>query len=139
MTKTLLYRLFGAGKFPEHLATQLKGEGVILMDEGLKGSVTYRNFRAPGRYSKWRRQWYTAALALTQFRLLALRHSRTIINVPLTDERINSMQFSVEEGDTFLVGFDASLFNNDWSGRIECRFRTPQARAFLDGLRERVA
>src|SRR3954471_1825603 len=106
MTKTLLYRLFGAGKFPEPLAAQLKGEGILFLDEGVKGSVTYLDFRAPGRYTNWRRQWYTASIALTEQRLMALRYSQTIINVPLADERIHKMQFSLEEGDTLLVAFD---------------------------------
>jgi hypothetical protein len=138
MTKSLLYRLFGAGKIPEHLAAELKGEGILLLDEGIKGTVTYIDFRAPGRYSNWRRQWYTASIALTEVRLLGLRYSQTIINVPLTDERIRSMQFSVEESDTLLVAFDPSLFHQDWSGKIEYRFRTAQAQAFLDKLRERA-
>ena len=138
MTKTLLYRLFGAGKIPEPLATQLKGEGILLWDEGIKGSVTYIDFRSPGRYSSWRRQWYTASIALTEARLMALRYSQMIINVPLKDERIRSMQFSPEERETLLVAFDAALFHNDWSGKIEYRFRTAQVQVFLDRLRERT-
>jgi hypothetical protein len=136
MAKTLLYRLLGLGKIPEPLATQLKGEGILLADEGIKGSVTYINFRKPGRYSGWRRQWYTASIAMTNQRLMALRYSQTIINVPLKDERIHSMQFSLEKGDTLLTAFDAALFHQDWSGRIEYRFRTEQAQGFLYKLRE---
>jgi hypothetical protein len=139
MTKTLLYRLFGVGKIPASLAAQLKGEGILLSDEGIKGSVTYIDFRAPGKYSNWRRQWYTTAIALTEVRLVALRNSQTIINVPLTDERIRSMRFSLEKSDTLLVAFDAALFHQDWSGTIEYRFRTEQAQAILDKLRERTA
>ena len=58
MKKLLLYRLFGIGKIPEQYQSGLKSEGVILSDEGVKGSVTYLDFRAPGKYSNWRRQWY---------------------------------------------------------------------------------
>ena len=139
MTKSLLYRLFGVGKIPESLAAQLKGEGMLLSDEGIKGSVTYIDFRAPGKYSNWRRQWYTTAIALTEARLVALRNSQPIINVPLADERIRSMQFSLEKSDTLLVAFNAALFHQDWSGTIEYRFRTEQAQAILDKLRERTA
>jgi hypothetical protein len=138
MTKTLLYRLFGVGKLPEPLAGQLKGEGIRLLDEGIKGSVTFLDFRSPQRYSNWKRQWYTASIALTNLRLVALRNSQTIINVPLADERIRSMQFSLEKSDALLVAFDASLFHNDWSGKIEYRFRTEQAQLFIDKLREQT-
>lgn len=138
MTKTFSYRLFGIGKIPEQLAAELDGEGILLLDEGIRGSATYIDFRAPGKASNWKRQWFTAAIALTRVRLWAQLYSQTIIDVAFTDERISSMQFSVEKDDALLVVFDASLFHNDWSGKIEYRFRTAQARAFLDKLRERV-
>lgn len=138
MTKSLLYRLFGVGKISGPLAVQLKSEGILLLDEGIKGSVTYLNFRGGGRYANWKRQWYTAAIALTELRLMALRYSQTIINVPLADERIRRMQFSLEKSDTLLVAFDAALFHQDWSGKLEYRFRTAQAQAILDKLRKRT-
>jgi hypothetical protein len=138
MTKTLSYRLFGIGKIPEPFAAALKREGLLLMDEGIRGSATYRDFRAPGKYSKWKRQWYSAAIALTQIRLVAFRYSEPIIDVPFTDERIHSLQFSLAESDALQVVFDASLFHDDWSGTIEYQFRTPQAQVLLSMLRERV-
>ena len=133
MKKSLLYRLFGFGKIPAQYRAALESEGVPLSDEGIKGTVTYRNFRAPGRYSKWKRQWYSASIILTKARLLAFRHSSQIIDVPLADERFRRLQFSLEDESNLLIAFDASLFHNDWSGTIEYRFKTPRA-GFLDKL-----
>jgi hypothetical protein len=138
MSKSLLYRLFGIGKIPAQHQTALASEGIILSDEGVKGSVTYRNFRSPTRYSNWKRQWYPASIVLTNTRLLALAYSNPIIDVPLTDERFRQLQFSLEEAGTMLVAFDASLFHDDWSGTIEYRFQTPQAQSLLEKLRERL-
>lgn len=138
MAKTLLYRLFGLGKIPETLAVQLRAEGILLMDEGIKGSVTYKDFRSPARYANWKRQWYTASIVLTETRLFALRFSQTIINVPLSDERIRSMSFSLESNGTLLAAFDAGLFHPDWSGKIEYRFRTEYGEAFISQLHERT-
>lgn len=135
MKKTLLYRLFGLGKIPEAYRAQFAGEGVVLADEGFKGSVTYRNFRSPQRYANWKRQWYTASIALTRMRLAAFSYSSAIIDVPLADERFRRLQFSLENENTLLVAFEASLFHHDWSGNIEYRFQTPHAQAFLDKLR----
>jgi hypothetical protein len=139
MAKSLLYRLFGAGKIPEPLMSQLKNEGIILFDEGVKGSVTYRDFRSPSRRTSFRRQWYAASIALTKVRLLALWYSNPIINVPLDDERIRAMRFSLEDGEILCVAFDASLFHADWSGTIEYRFRTPLAQQLLGLLQRRQA
>jgi hypothetical protein len=49
------------------------------------------------------------------------------------------MTLSEEKQDTLLIAFDAGLFNQDWSGKIEYRFRTPLARDFLNRLREHMA
>ena len=134
MAKTLLYRLFGVGSVPRQLSATLQSEGVVLLDEGIAASVTYLDFRAPGRRSNWRRQWFTGAIALTRVRLVALQYSNTAINVPVNDERMRSMRFSVEEQTTLVVAFDPALFHDDWSGTMEYRFRTSQAQAFLEKL-----
>lgn len=136
MKKTLLYRLFGIGKIPAQYRAALESEGVVLSDEGIKGSVTYRNFRSPGRRSNWKRQWYTASIILTKTRLLAFAYSNQIIDVPLTDERFRRLQFSLENENNLSIAFDASLFHNDWSGTIEYRFKTAQAASFLSKLRK---
>jgi len=136
MSKTILYRLFGIGKLPAEYVAALEKEGIILFDEAIRGTVTYRNFRAPGRYSNWKRQWYSASIILTEKRLLALRLRSEIIDVPFTDERFRRMQFALEDETTLLVAFDAALFNADWSGTIEYRFQTAQAKALLDKLGE---
>ena len=139
MAKTLLYRLFGIGKIPERFMATLKAEGILALDEGIKGSITYRDFHAPGKYSAWRRQWFTGSIVLTQVRLVSLLSLSTAIDVPLTDERIRSMRFSVEKEGTLLVAFDPSLFHSGWSGTMEYRFRTSEAPAFLEKLRERLS
>ena len=117
----------------------LNSEGILAFDEGIKSSVTYRDFRAPGKYSAWRRQWFTGCIILTKVRLVSLQSLSQAIDVPLTDERIRNMQISVEKEDTLLIAFDPSLFHPDWSGTIEYRFRTTEAEAFVEKLRARIA
>jgi hypothetical protein len=98
--------------------------------------MTFRNFRSPGMYYSWRKVLITSLIALTKTRLLALKGSSPIINVPFTDERLRQMKFSLEGEKTLLVAFDANLFQPEWSGEIEYRFKTPQAREFLRKLSE---
>jgi len=138
LAKTLLYRLFGLGKIPEQLMSTLRSEGILAFDEGIKGSITYRDFRAPGKYSAWRRQWFTGSIILTQARLVSVISLSQAIDVPLTDERIRSMRFSVEKAGTLLIAFDPGLFHPGWSGTMEYRFRTEEAEAFGQKLRERI-
>jgi hypothetical protein len=134
MAHTLLYRLFGVGRMPAQWRATIESEGVVLMDEGVRGSVTYRDFRAPGKRSAWRKVVFSGAIALTKTRLLALHYANPAINIPLDDERFKQLRISVEGAETLLVAFDASLFHNDWSGTMEYRFHTSEARAFLKSL-----
>jgi hypothetical protein len=134
MAKSLLFRLFGAGKIPGPIMSELKAEGIVVFDEGVKGSVTYRNFRAPGKAFSWKRQGFAGSIAVTKLRLVAVAFSRFLINVPLSDERLRAMHFSVADNGAFSVTFDASLFHSDWSGTIEYRFKTPEAQRLLELL-----
>jgi hypothetical protein len=134
MPKTLLYRLFGVGKIPARWRATIESEGVVLMDEGIGGTVTYRDFRSPGSRASWKKSAFSGAIALTRTRLLALQFSSPVIDVPFDDDRLRQMQFSVENQDRVLIAFNANLFHHDWSGTIEYRFRTPEAQAVLKQL-----
>lgn len=98
---------------------RLQPEGIVLFEEDVKGSMTFRNFRSPGAYYSWRKVLITSLVVLTRTRLLALKGSNPIIDVPLTDERLRRMKFSLEGEKTLLVAFDANLFQPEWSGGIE--------------------
>src|SRR5712691_6281442 len=98
MAKTLLYRLFGVGRMPAQWRTMLESEGLVLVDEGIAGSVTYRDFGAPGKRSAWRKVAFSGSIALTKTRLLALHYANPAINIPLDDERFGQLRISVEIG-----------------------------------------
>jgi hypothetical protein len=134
MGKTWVYKLFRVGRIPAQVKAQLESEGVLLQEEGITGSTTYRNFHRPGEFATWRRVWYSASLTITQIRVVGLAFSSPIVNVPFTDTRFQRLNISVEDGNVLLIAFDAALFHKDWSGAIEYRFHTPQAEAFWETL-----
>lgn len=135
MSKTISYRLFGIGKLPQPLIAEFRGEGMLFSDEGIRGTVTYKNFCGGGRISNWKRQWFAAAIVLTQKRLVAYRLRHPIIDVALDDPRLKQMEFYVEEPETFVSEFDASLFQPAWKGCIEYRFRTPISKVLLEKIK----
>jgi hypothetical protein len=139
MGKTLLHRLFGLGKIPGRVLPGLEQEGIVLLEEGIGGSVTFRNFRAPGKRYSWRRSWFTGSLVLTRMRVAAFAFSKPIIDVPLGDDRLEELRCSLEGEATLCVRFDPAAFHEDWSGQVECRFSTPRARSFLEKLEEHAA
>jgi hypothetical protein len=135
VAKSLLYRLFGVGRIPKLLGDRLRMEGVVVADEGIGGSVTYRDFRAPGRYSSYRKQAFVGSLVVTNIRLVGLMSSRFAIDVPFSDQRIRQLRIS-KERDRLLIAFDAGLFHDDWSGTIEYRYHTSQAADIIKWIQE---
>lgn len=135
MSKTLLHRLFGFGAVPKAMKPILEQEGIVLLDEGIGGSITFRNFRAPGKRYSYRKNWFTGSLVITELRFAGFAFSRPVINVPLEGLHLSKLDCSLEKEHAILrVAFDSSDFHEDWSGAIECRFRTPKARQFLERI-----
>jgi hypothetical protein len=142
MGQTLLYRLFGLGKVPRRMLPALEQEGIVLIDEGISGSLLFRNFRAPGRRYSRKFSWFTGSVVLTQKRFAAFTwypYFNPIINVPLDDKRLKELDCSVKGEGTLCIRFDPSAFHEGWSGSIECRFSTPQARLYLEWIKKKTA
>ena len=138
MNKTFLYRIFGVGGIPKDAISQIRIEGLLLSDEGIGGSITFKKFRAPGKYSGWRRNWFSGSLVLTRKHFLAFRYSSPIIGVAWDDERIKKLNCSLESNNKLHIQFDASTFNDDWSGEIEVRYSTTLARSFLQKISQKI-
>ena len=126
------------GKMPAALMAELQNEGIILMNDKLRGTITYRDFHAPGKRFLYKKSAFTSTIVVTKTRLLATSYGNKAINVPFKDERIRSMKFSVEDGPKLCVFFDASLFHPDWSGKLEFRFKTQEAQRFLDTIQQQI-
>ena len=138
MAKTLLYRIFGLGKVPKRVRPVVEQEGIVLMDEGIRGSVTFKKFRAPGRRYSWRRKWFSGSIVFTEKRFLAFTYFNPIINVPFDHPSINELECSLQDEQKFCVGFDVSKFHEGWSGTIECLFSTPNAPFFLERFKAKT-
>jgi hypothetical protein len=130
VAKTLLHRLFGTGKVPRDVVSRLNREGVLLIDEGIGGSVTFRNYRGPGRYHGWRRTWFTGSLVVSRRRLLAFAFSRPLIGVAWDDENISGLECSQDSPGRICFRFEAADFQPDCSGKVELRFATEKAYEF---------
>ncbi len=136
MSKTLFFKLFGWGKIPEAMLPILKQEGIVLGEEGLSGTVYFKNFRAPGKRYYRRISWFTGSIVLTKIRLVAWSYSKPIINVPVDSDFFNALHFFLKDEKTLGVKFDSSLFNEQWSGDIEYRLKVSQPRLFLKHLEQ---
>ena len=139
MHKTILYRIFKLGRVPKRHLPTIEQEGIVLMDEGIRGSAILRNFRAPGKRYSLKRTWFSGSIVMTRKHFLAFSFYRSIIGVPWTDQRLAALNCSINDGDILCVRFDAAVFHNDWSGSVEYRFKTPKAQVFLNYIRQQLA
>lgn len=119
MARTLMYRLFGAGKVPKQAMSILETEGIVYQEEGIPGSIGFRNFRSPGRRSGYRRNWFSGSIVLTKLHFLAFGGRQTMIGIPWDNEKLGALSCTIDEKSRLRIDYDAATFNDDWSGDIE--------------------
>ena len=134
MRKSLFYTLLGPGKLPKKVAASLEAEGIVLLDQGVPGTVTLEHFRSPGRYTTKMTSRFSGSLVITELRFAAFTFSRPIINVGLADERLRDLDVSAPAENVLVVAFDVARFHEGWSGSARCRFSTANAREYLERL-----
>jgi hypothetical protein len=122
-----LRRFVGSGRLPDQIRAELARTDVILLEEGLAGSVTYRRYRAPGKYSSWRKEPVAGAVALTASRLVVWAGNFKHIDVPLAHPVRATIEVRADRPDRVCFAYDAGATNPNRSGRVEVRLRTPQA------------
>ena len=116
---------------PPQMRSQAEMEGILFFDEGVRGVLTYRNFHRPGLRTALDKRLFIGAITLTNVRLLAVSGNNKLVDVPLSDERLKKMRFTIDNG-AFLISFDASLFHTDWSGTIEYKYKCDESQRLLD-------
>jgi hypothetical protein len=123
-----LRRLFlGAGRLPEPLRAQLLADDVLVLEEGLFGSVTYHHFRAPGRRVSFAKQATSAAIAVTATRLVVLAGGMKHIDIPHRHPLRAMVDVQMETPGRVRFTYDAGATNTALSGRVEVRLHTGQA------------
>jgi hypothetical protein len=126
--------LLGSGRFPDGLATSLRGEGVEVLDEGLSGSVTFRDYRAPGRRYSLRKMAVNGAIALTTRRVVVWYGRHKEVDIPVDHALLGALSAALDEPDRLRLSYSAQAFHRDRSGTVELRFTTPEAARLVERL-----
>jgi len=128
-------KLAGAGRLSDNLRAALTAEGLLLLEEGLAGSITYRSYRAPGSRSSLRKEATSGAIAVTTQRLVIWAGGGKSIDIPLHHPFRAALKVSIEQPGRICFSYDAGRFRPDRSGTVEVRLRTAQATRIADLLR----
>jgi hypothetical protein len=122
------------GRLPDHLRITLEPEGLGFLEERLRGSITYRHYRAPGRRSNWRKQATVGAIAISSRRLVVVTGRQKFIDVPRDHRLWQAVEITADRPERVCFAFDAEAFSAERSGRVEVRLRTKQARQVVQLL-----
>ena len=133
MIKAIL-RFLGIGMVPKPHRPQLVEEGVELLDEVIGVTMIYRDVRAPGQMHRFKESRGLGSLVLTSKRLVGYLSNNVVLNVPLTDERMQRIEWFAHPRGSLSLRLDAGLFQPDWEGTIELTFHTLKAREFMSAL-----
>lgn len=137
MIASLIQKLFKVGEISNELREEIEKEEIELSEEKISGSITYINFRRPGKRCNWNRRSAVFSLFIATEKLICLAGSKYLINIPFSDGRFRQMSFELEKDNVLIIGFESGLFHNDWSGQIECRFKTDKAKVFFEKLKNK--
>ena len=113
------------GALPGPLRAELEAEGLIHIEERVRGALSLRSFRAPWKYaSREYRGFLRFTIALTNTRLLVYGWRGRNVDVGWADPRIAGLELSVDKKRGRLaIAVDVGRFHPDWSGSMTIHLR----------------
>jgi hypothetical protein len=132
--------LLGNGTLKPKLRAELEAEGLVLLEEGLVGSIRYDHFKAPGRRFNGKVTGVCVGLGISEERLVVYSHSgrAELIDSPFSSQRLSSLGIAADNDRLILeVDYDR-LDAPNASGQVTIRARTPKAQSIAEQLRTRL-
>lgn len=133
--------LLGNGTLKPSLRAALESEGIVLIEEGLPGSIRYANFKAPGKRYRGKITGECFGLGISEQRLAVYCRSGRVklIDQPFTEPRLSAIDVSLdgEERVALRIDFDRAEVPKV-SGQMTISARTPNAARVVEELSGRV-
>jgi hypothetical protein len=140
--KSFLSRLLlGDGTLPSDVREQLESEGVLFLAEGLRGSIRYEHFKAPGRRFNGKVTAERMGLGISAERIALYSRSgaANLIDSPFDAEGFGFVSVAVAGEGRLIFGVDYDKAAKPGvSGKIHIHVLTPEARSIAELLRARI-
>ena len=133
--------LLGNGTLKPKLRAELEAEGLVLIEEGMVGSIRYDHFKAPGKRFNGKVTGICAGLGMSEQRLVIYcRSGRTeLADSPWSSPRWAAATVSVDdERIVIVVDYDRMPDSPRVSGQIAIRLSTPHAAGIVEELHSRL-
>jgi hypothetical protein len=131
----------GNGALKPDVRAELEAEGLVLVEEGLHGSIRYDRFKAPGKrfYGKVAGERFAIGLSEERFVVYCRSGSVELMDSPFSSPRLAALEISVEGNDRLLLKVDYDRMGEpSVSGTIAVRANTPRAAEIAEQLRTRI-
>jgi len=132
--------LLGDGTLRQPMRDALEAEGLVLIEENLRGSVRYHHFRMPGRRFHGKVTPERIGLGISELRVVAYGRSgrAKLIDSPFTSKHLDMVGVSaVDDRVEFLVDYDRG-HDPKISGRVVIRIHSPNAGTIVRELSARL-
>lgn len=120
MAKSIFYKFLGFGRMPDHYRGELTNDNLQIVEDGLKITVTFRNYRAPGKYFKLKKYWGPGALGISKNLIIITYYNSKMLHVRLDDKRFKNIEKSFDQK-SLSFKINANDFSRDASGEILIR------------------
>jgi len=133
--------LLGDGTLKPELRAALADEGLVLIEEGLSGSVRYKRFKAPGRYHNGKITPERMALGLSEQRFVVYCKSGRVklLDTPFDNPRLDALDVSPKDENRVAIHVDYDKLDVPRvSGEITIVAKTPNAAHIAGELRARL-
>ena len=126
----------GKGLFTDEQKATLESEGVVILEEGLSGTIRYNHFKAPGKRFHGKVVPEKMAIGVSRKRLMVFcRNGRAkLANSEFTSPQFAMLEVKLEDGKVALhVDYDKGD-EPKVSGQVVIRAKTPDAARIVDAI-----
>lgn len=140
----LLSLLLGGGELKPKLKGELEAEGLVLVEEKLKGSIRYTRFKAPGKRFHGKVVPLRLAIGISERRLVIYGGwtSSEIVDSPFDSPRFRAIDIELEGANAIVLHVDYSRMDTaeaaGVSGEITIKMRTTNAARIVEQIRTRM-
>jgi len=135
MSKSFLYRLFGLRKVSTEIRKRLETEGLLFDEEGTSCALAYKNFR--GTHKRSGRGWEsgaTGSLLISQ-RSFYVKFPYMILTDKPSEVAARYIELELDGNEKLIMKFNVENLFEDSTGNLTCYWRTENARAIFDHIR----
>ena len=140
-----LGRLFlGTGELPVKVRDALAAEGLVLLEEGVPGSIRYDHFKAPGKRFNGKVTPQRMGVGISERRVVVYCRSgrAELIDSPFESPRFDAVSVSLKSSDELEIRVDYDEMDDaeaaGVSGVIAINLKTSNAGIACEGLRSRL-